>query len=404
MKTDRRAFLKASAMAAAASGVPALSQSAESKHTYEVGAYYFPNWHVDPRNEQIHGKGWTEWRMLQRATPRFPGHRQPKVPLWGYEDESIPSVFEKKIQAAADHGVTYFIFDWYWYEQRPFLNAGLDQGYLGASNNGRVKFCLMWANHDWIDLYPSRLHAPEWMQYPGAVNRSQFDSVTNTIIEKYFTHPSYFKIDDCPYFSVYQLSHLVSALGGVAETAKALESFRRRTQAAGHKDLHLNAVKSGISSGVGSEQANVQQMLQDVSCRSTTSYCWATGPTPKSFPTYDYADAMQLAIPYWDKSASEFPLPYYPNVSMGWDSTPRTCQSDIFTQWQYPYTAVMTENTPERFKQALQAAKQFMDRRGGSQRIMNVNAWNEWTEGSYLEPDVEHKMDYLNAIRDVFSA
>jgi Glycosyltransferase WbsX/TAT (twin-arginine translocation) pathway signal sequence len=402
MTTDRRTFLKASAMAAAASGIPVLSQAAGQPHTYEVGAYYFPNWHVDARNEQIHGKGWTEWRMLQYAQPRFPGHRHPKVPLWGYEDESIPSVFEKKIHAATDNGVTYFIFDWYWYEDRPFLNAGLDQGYLGASNHDRVKFCLMWANHDWVNLYPAKLNAPPWVQYKGGVNRAQFETITNYIIEKYFSNPSYFKVDDCPYFSVFQISHLIRSLGGVAEAGKAMESFRRRTQAAGHKDLHLNAIQSGIEVGDESQPADTRRMLQEIFCGSTTHYCWATGPTPKSFPSYDYSDAMQLAIPNWEKSASDFSLPYYPNVSMGWDSTPRTCQSDVFTRWDYPFTAVMTGNTPQRFKQALEAAKQFLDRKGGSPRIMNVNAWNEWTEGSYLEPDAESKMEYLNAIRDVF--
>ncbi len=404
MQTDRRNFLKTSAMAAVASGMPALSESTSPKHVYEVGAYYFPSWHVDPRNEAVHGKGWTEWNVLQRGLPRFPGHQQPKIPLWGYEDESIPAVFEKKIQAAADNKITYFIFDWYWYEGKPFLNAGLDQGYLQSSNNGRLKFCLMWANHDWINIFPAKLNAPKWMQYKGAVNREQFDGITNYIIEKYFSHPSYFKVDDCPYFSVFQLSHLVSALGGVTEAGKALESFRRRTQAAGYKDLHLNAIKSGISFKSAAQQADARQMLQDISCRSTTSYCWVQGPTPKSFPSYDYADAMQLAIPHWERAASDFPLPYYPNVSMGWDSTPRTCQSDIFTPSDYPFTAVMTGNTPERFKEALQAAKQFVDRKGGTQRILNINAWNEWTEGSYLEPGTTHTMEYLKAVRDVFSS
>ena len=66
-----------------------------------VSAFYFPNWHVDPRNEKYHGTGWTEWRVTQYATPRFEGHEQPKVPLWGYEDEADPAVMAEKIAAAA---------------------------------------------------------------------------------------------------------------------------------------------------------------------------------------------------------------------------------------------------------------------------------------------------------------
>lgn len=399
MQTDRRKFLKTSMVAAMANGMPVMSQLDASKHRYDIGAYYFPNWHVDPRNESVHGKGWTEWRLLQHAEPKFQGHQQPKIPLWGYEDESIPSVFERKIDTAADHRVGYFIFDWYWYEGKPFLNGGLEQGYLRARNNNRVKFCLMWANQDWANLFPAGLNAPRWIQYKGDFDRAQFDSITDYVIKHYFSHPSYFMIDGCPYFSIYEISHLVRSLGSFVAAASALKRFREKTQAAGHQDLHLNVVKLGIQNIPGLEN---WPMLRDLSCRSTTSYTWLHGPIPKRFPSFDYEETMQLAISFWEKAQQDFPIPYYPNVTMGWDSTPRVCQTDIFTESEYPFTPVMTNNTPEKFTQALLAAKRFVDTRGGARRIININAWNEWTEGSYLEPDTAHGMRYLQAIRDVF--
>ena len=88
-----------------------------SKNNVEIAAYYFPNYHIDPENEAFHGKGWNEWKLLQSATPRFENHQQPKAPMWGYEDESDPVVMEKKIDAASDHGLHAFIFDWYWYSK-----------------------------------------------------------------------------------------------------------------------------------------------------------------------------------------------------------------------------------------------------------------------------------------------
>ena len=91
---------------------------------YQIGAYYFPNYHAEPRNETLYGKGWTEWELMKHARPRFTGHQQPKVPAWGYEDESDPAVFARKIDAAADYGLTQFIFDWYWHEEGMFLNRG----------------------------------------------------------------------------------------------------------------------------------------------------------------------------------------------------------------------------------------------------------------------------------------
>ena len=112
---------------------------------YNIGAYYFPNYHVDPRNEAVHGPGWTEWQLVKHAAPRFPGHVQPKVPLWGHDDEADPKQMEQRIAAAADHGIDHFIFDWYYYDDGPFLQRALDEGFLHAANNDRLGFALMWA-------------------------------------------------------------------------------------------------------------------------------------------------------------------------------------------------------------------------------------------------------------------
>ncbi|MBN2861858.1 MAG: glycoside hydrolase family 99-like domain-containing protein, partial [Bacteroidales bacterium] len=98
-----------------------------------VAAYYFPNYHTgDPRNNVNKGSGWSEWELVKAACPRFPGHQQPKVPLWGYLDEKDPMVMAKKIDVAADHGIDCFIFDWYMYEDGPFLNRCIDEGFLKA--------------------------------------------------------------------------------------------------------------------------------------------------------------------------------------------------------------------------------------------------------------------------------
>lgn len=118
-----------------------------------LAVYYFPNYHTDARNEAVHGKGWTEWDLVKCAVPRFPGHEQPVVPLWGYGDEANPDVMAQKIDAAADSGIDAFVFDWYWYDG-PFLQRALDEGFLGAPNRKKLKFALMWANHSWRNIHP----------------------------------------------------------------------------------------------------------------------------------------------------------------------------------------------------------------------------------------------------------
>src|SRR5262245_26369945 len=117
----------------------------------QAAAYYFPNYHPDPRNHARYGAGWTEWELLKAAKPRYRGHAQPKIPAWGYFNEADPAWAAKEIALAASHGIHAFIYDYYWYEGGPYLHDGLEQGFLKAENGQDLNFALMWANHDWIE-------------------------------------------------------------------------------------------------------------------------------------------------------------------------------------------------------------------------------------------------------------
>lgn len=374
-------------------------------HPYQVAVYYFPNYHPDPRNAAVHGPGWDEWTLVQQAHPRFPGHRQPRVPLWGYEDESDPTVMAKKIAAAADHAVSAFIFDWYWYNDGPFLERGLEKGFLGAPNNERLKFAVMWANHNWTDIHPARYRECSEndfrVLYPGAVTRETFETAAKYLIERYFSHPSYWKIAGAPYFSLYDLPEMVRGLGGVDALRDALGWFRAQTQSAGFPDLHLNQVywSQGILPG---EKAvlDPDAMLRWLGFDSITSYVWVHHAALTSFPVTDYQQAARDYLSFYERTLREIHLPYYPNASVGWDSSPRTVQSDTFAPAGYPFLPVLGGSSPAAFRTALQEVKARMDAAGA--RIITVNSWNEWTEGSYLEPDTKDGLGYLEAIRAVF--
>ncbi|HRY50565.1 MAG TPA: glycoside hydrolase family 99-like domain-containing protein, partial [Candidatus Paceibacterota bacterium] len=107
----------AAAMLAGGGRAPDLKEPRVRDSGITVACYYFGQYHPnDPRNLKERGGPWSEWELIKAAKPRFPGHAQPKVPQWGYEDESDPRVMAKKIDAAADHGIDAFIFDWYHYE------------------------------------------------------------------------------------------------------------------------------------------------------------------------------------------------------------------------------------------------------------------------------------------------
>jgi hypothetical protein len=372
------------------------------KNPYEVAAFYFPNYHPHPWNARWHGPGWTEWELVKTATPRFEGHQQPKVPAWGFEDESDPQVMAKKIDAAADHGLSAFIFDWYWYEQGPYLERALEEGFLKAPNNSRLKFSLMWANHDWLDIQPALRNKP-YNVLAKHVPPEKLHEVTKHILETYFRHPSYWRVDGGLFFSIYEVMSLVETLGGFEQTRAELDLFRKQVREAGLGEIHLNACVWGVRVlPTGQPVKDPNEVLAKLGFDSITSYTWLHHQPLKEFPKSSYAQVAQASQGDWAKFSREFHFPYFPHVSMGWDSSPRTIQSDVFENLGYPYTPILDGNTPEEFEKALQAAKDFLDKGKLKTRVLTVNAWNEWTEGSYLEPDTTHGMAYLEAIRKVF--
>lgn len=368
-----------------------------------VAAYYFPNYHTDdPRNRMNKGSGWSEWELVKAAQPRFPGHHQPNVPLWGYVDEKDPEVMGKKIDAAADHQIDCFIFDWYMYEDGSFLNRCIDEGFLKAKNCERIKFGLMWANHDWVDIHPYKRGTTLKLLYPGKVSPKRFEEICDFVIKEYFTKPNYWKIDGKPYFSVYDVKKFVEGFGSLEATKSAMNRMREKAITAGLKGVHWNLVAWGNPIlPVEKAPKNTSELIRMLGFDSATSYVWIHHTELPETQT-DYNWVRDSYFTHWKKAKNEYGVPYFPNVTMGWDPTPRC---DLKSEWAnvgYPFMNTIKNNTPENFKLALQQTKEMLLADPAGPRILNINCWNEWTEGSYLEPDRVNGMKYLEAVKQIF--
>lgn len=378
-------------------------QAAKEQDEITVAAYYFPNYHTDdPRNIINKGKGWSEWELVKTAKPRFAGHHQPNVPAWGYTDEKDPKVMAQKIDAAVDNGIDCFIFDWYMYEDGPFLNRCLDEGFLNANNCERIKFALMWANHDWVDIHPYTRGAPQKLLYPAKVSPKRYDEICDFVIEKYFSRPNYWKIEGKPYFSVYDVQKFVEGFGDLKTAKAAMDKMRQKAVAAGLKGVHWNLVAWGNPIlPVENPPANTAELISTLGFDSATSYVWihhAYLPEPLT----DYNYVRDTYFSHWQQAKKDYGAPYFPNITMGWDPAPRC---DLESEWAnvgYPFMNTIGNNTPENFKTALQMTKEKLLSDPNGPRVLNINCWNEWTEGSYLEPDTVHGMAYLQAIKEVF--
>lgn len=369
----------------------------------DVAAYYFPGYHVDPMTSRLHGEGWTEWELVAAARPRFRGHEQPRRSTWGAFDEADPRWGLRQAQLAAEHGVNVFIVDWYWYDNADFLNGALDRGLLPWGEALPVRLALMWANHDWLDIHPAGAASPPDLLFRGGVDAATFDRLADVVIERYLLHPRYYRIDGAAYFSLYEPQTFVDGLGSRSDAARALDRFRERARAAGAGDVHLNLVIADRPVLPNERQlADSTAMIRDLGADSTTSYVWIHhhDPALDGFPRGSYQRAFQANREAWARFQSHQAVPYFPNVTVGWDSSPRTIQTDRYEHRGYPWMATLDGAGPAAFGEALQAAHEFVEGRAGHP-LITINAWNEWTEGSYLLPDERHGLGFLEACRDV---
>eukprot|EP00054_Salpingoeca_dolichothecata_P012853 m.71386 g.71386 ORF g.71386 m.71386 type:complete len:430 (+) comp20159_c0_seq5:10-1299(+) len=403
---------------------------------YDVGAIYFGDWHVEPRNEPYHGNNWTEWPMVFDAKPRFEGHMQPNIPLdqpgWGPRyPENVPANMEIKINAAAANGIDFFLFDWYWYAEtmpKPYLQGALEDGFLKASNSDKLEFALMWANQDWVDVHPAKLgwHAtgrkndvPDrnmLLIYNGFMNASVYEAAFEYVTSTYFTKSNYYKLPtklsngttaDCCFFSFYLGSYLMEGLGGVENVKTALAKFRSMAAAQG-QCVHISVMTAGLGPLDNPTGMGLFDSASDYGCMKLTA-------TP--FPEGNYSQIVKECINAWSQKQSKYSIPYLPNMSVGWDPSPRCVNTDPFGNFGYPWGGSF-RSTPAEFQSALESSKAFLKSRcgkqheflGGNSRNNNtsfcppliINAWNEWSESAYLEPDERDGFGKLNAIKAVF--
>ncbi|HEX6514339.1 MAG TPA: glycoside hydrolase family 99-like domain-containing protein [Nocardioidaceae bacterium] len=355
----------------------------------QVAVFYFPSWHQDPRNDEWKHPGFTEWELVQQARPRFEGHRQPLVPSWGYVDESDPAAMSRACRVAAEHGVDAFLFDWYWYDGGDFLNGALDRGYLAGSQE--VRFALHWANHDWTDVFPAEVHAEAKLLSPVKVTAQEFRQITDVVLDRYMSHPAYWRVGGGAYFSWHQFGLFVDWMGGWDATREVLDDFRARARAAGVGELHLTCV-----GGISLENGDGRR-LADAGIDSFTPYNWLDAMPLDQGLAVDYAEWRARAEAGWDERRHLLSVPFAPNVTMGWDSTARVRQDQELEISTWPRLPVIVENTPDRFEEATRRA--LADARDSGAAYVTVNAWNEWTEGSYLEPEEATGFAYLEALR-----
>ena len=336
----------------------------------KVIAFYLPQFHPIPENDAWWGEGFTEWVNVARAEPLFRGHYQPHAPAdLGYYDLRLPQAREEQAELARQHGVHAFCYYHYWFSGKRLLERPFHE--VLGSGRPDMPFVLCWANEPWSRRWNGR--AQDVLQ---AQAYSPEDDLAHIrwLLPALGDHRAV-QVDGKPMLIIYQARDL-------PEPAATVDRWRTEAARAGLAGLHLVTVETGWDEGWDATEAgfDAKILFQPQFSRLQTLPRLPLGPD--SLRVYDYAEAVRVL-----SNVPSTSYPTYEAVCAGWDNTPRTGTSG----W------VLHGSSPELYERWLGAA---VDRAGSKpvdQRVVFVNAWNEWGEGAHLEPDQRHGRAYLEA-------
>ena len=373
----------------------------------EVFAIYFPSWHPDKHYEKWYGKGFSEWELVKTTKPLFKNHKQPRVPAWGYFDESDPEMMKRQIDLAADSGITGFIFDWYWYDGVEFLEKPLNEAFLNAPNRNRVKFAIMWANHDW-GIWPALDNGAKGMN--GNENQASCEpflkafhseedlrTVMEYSCEKYFKCENYWKIDGKPVYSIYNCNRIFQDIAPADVLKICNEVVRKHGFPGIYTMMNIgccndNEYFCGWGRIPKMREAGFDSVFAyNSGVKSDYEQCVNPGE-----PTIDYSIMMRNQRHCYEQIAKGG-MPFFPSVTLGLDVSPRWSR-EVKYPWDYEklgYYPIMVNNTPDRIAELLRDALSF------DTEAVIINAWNEWTEGMFLLPDNFDGSERLDKIKEI---
>ncbi|HET7359722.1 MAG TPA: glycoside hydrolase family 99-like domain-containing protein [Rhodanobacteraceae bacterium] len=337
-------------------------------------AFYLPQFHPIPENDAWWGPGFTEWHNVTRALPQFAGHAQPRLPgALGFYDLRIADAMRKQMQLAREYGIAAFCFYQYWFAGTRLLDAPLEQWLADPSLD--LPVCLCWANESWTRRWDGRADAILIAQQHSADDDLAFIAD----VARYLADPRYLRVDGKPLLLVYRTGLLPDARA----TAQRWRAWCREH---GIGEIFLAGVQ-------GFEQADPRGIGFDAAVEFPPNLA-----TPKPITARQRLLNPEFAgqVLDWREVAREVaarpmpPWPLFPGVNPGWDNEPRRAGRG----------RVYAHASPRGYRDWLQRTLETrVTALPPSQRLVFVNAWNEWAEGAVLEPDARLGHAWLDATR-----
>jgi len=340
----------------------------------KVIAFYLPQFHPIPENDQWWGEGFTEWRNVASAKPVFPGHHQPQLPAnLGFYDLRVPEVMERQAELAAEYGVRGFCFYYYWFNGRKLLDLPLNR--MLETGRPNFPFCLCWANENWTRSWDGlHNHILVEQRYSPEADRQLMRDLLPA-----FRDERYIRVNGAPLFLVYRVTEL-------RDPAATAERWREVCAQAGIPKIHLCAV---MSLKMGDPREYGFDSAVEFPPQGRRHMVW-----PQSLPGVSeefegfMEDYVAMARHFMTKPPSEYPR--YRGIIPGWDNTARRGKR----------AHIVVRSSPEMYEKWLRAiVERTIQESGEKAPLVFINAWNEWAEGAHLEPDQKYGLAYLEATR-----
>lgn len=342
-----------------------------------VVPFYLPQFHPSARNDEWWGKGFTEWTNVTSAIPVYEGHFQPKIPTdLGFYDLRIDEVRREQLELASAHGVAGFMYYYYWFSGERLLNLPIES--LKASGIEQP-FCLMWANENWTRRWDGRsediLVGQDYDKVPA-------EDFIDDVMEFLLDH-RYMRVEGKAVLAVYRPGQM-SDFGSVAR------EWRRRAREAGVGELLLLSV--AVAAEFDAIDASASEEVDGTLEFPPHNLPWVAGPAMKAgldnrmrgnFMSYQATADASIT------HAREMRDDEYPGVMVDFDNTARR-------QWK---PDIWYGSNPYTFHRWLGAQLDSLTVRPRSQRLLFINAWNEWAEGAILEPTTRFGRTFLLAVR-----
>lgn len=341
----------------------------------KIIAFYLPQFHPFEENDRWWGKGFTEWTNVGKARPLFAGHYQPHCPIhFGYYDLRLPEIMVEQARVARQYGVGGFAYHFYWFSGRTIMERPLRQ----MLDNPAVEmpFMLNWANENWTRRW-------DGLESEVLLAQSYTPDDCRAMIRhvaRYMRDPRYIRVNGRPVFSIYKPSQ-------IPDIARITDVWRDEARREGLGELHLVAVQHSWDDdhrGVGFDR-NLEFAPHGISQRILTDIL---GLRERGFTgnVLDYETAVRSAL-----SQSDTHLMRYRCAMLGWDNTARVGNRATIQ-------AGFSIDCYRRWIGELCSRARTETWRHPDERFVFINAWNEWAEGSHLEPDQRYG-SYLDATR-----